>query len=192
MMKKVVSLAIMALVWVACATEKTTEEDAIRSMCEEIAHTYPQSTLQDVYKSCFQDFFGAEHLLRDTASAHRYLQAEIAATQTEDLSAMPVYEPTGFRHRFTRVNLSVVHSGEMREDELFARFVEAAGTNNAYSDHWEEEWQRIATIALEVHPAWADTALQSELQYAASIESPVRHSETFRNTYNPHYRIIKN
>lgn len=192
-MKRIISLlALAALTLAACTTRKTTDEQAIRSMCEEIAQHYPQATLQDVYKTCFQDFFGAEHLLGDTAMAHRYLKAEIETVSGQDLSAMPIYEPTGFRHRFTRVNLSLVLDGKMSEEELFARFVEAAGANNAFSDNWAEEWKRIETIALDVQPAWADTALQNELRYAASIQSAVRHSETFRQTYNPHYRIIEN
>ena len=190
--KKIFLFACAAVMLAACVTKKPNEEAAIRSMCEEIAQRYPQATLQDIYKTCFQDFFGAEHLLRDTAAAHQYLKAEIAATEAQDLSAMPKYEPTGFRHRFTRVNLSLVHSGEMSENELFARFAEAAGTNNAFSDKWEEEGQTIEKIALEVQPAWADSALQTELRYAASVSSPVRHSETFRQAYHPHYRIIVN
>lgn len=185
-------IALAAFAFVACTTQKTTDEQAIRSMCAEIAQHYPHSTLQDVYKTCFQDFFGAEHLLSDTTAAHQYLQAEIEATRAQDLSAMPMYEPTGFRHRFTRVNLSLIHRGEMTEEELWKRFVEAAGTNNAFSDNWEEEWLRIETIALQVHPAWTDSTLQTELRYAASVQSPVRHSETFRQNYNPHYRIIAN
>ena len=192
-MKRIISLlALAALTLAACTTRKTTDEQAIRSMCEEIAQRYPQATLQDVYKTCFQDFFGPNHLQMDTAVAHQYLKAEIAATEAQDLSAMPKYEPTGFRHRFMRVNLSLVHSGEMSEEELFARFAEAAGTNNALSDKWEEEWQTIETIALEVQPAWADSTLQNELRYAASVQSAVRHSEAFRQAYHPHYRIIVN
>ena len=191
-MKKIFLFVYVAVVLAACMAKKPTEEQAIRSMCEEIVQRYPQATLQDVYKTCFQDFFGAEHLLSDTAAAHQYLKAEIAATEVQDLSAMPMYEPTGFRHRFMRVNLSLVHSGELSENELFARFVEAAGTNNAFSDNWAEEWAKVETIALEVQPAWADSALQAELRYAASIQCAVRHSEAFRQTYHPHYRIIIN
>ena len=190
--KKIFFFVCAAVMLAACGTKKPNEEEAIRSMCEEIAQRYPQATLQDIYKTCFQDFFGAEHLLSDTTAAHQYLKAEIEATQAQDLNAMPMYEPTGFRHRFMRANLSLVHSGEMSEDELFARFAEAAGTNNALSDKWEEEWQTIETIALEVQPAWADSTLQTELRYAASVQSPVRHSETFRQAYHPHYRIIVN
>ena len=79
----------------------------------------------------------------------------------------------------------------MSEDKLFARFVDAAGTNNTYSDNWPAEWQQIETIALEVHPEWQDSTLQAELRQAASIPCAVRHSEAFRNAYHPHYRIVR-
>jgi hypothetical protein len=186
-----VAFAVLTSLLMACSTAPDSEENAIRTMCMEIAEHYPQATLQDVYKTCFQDFFGAEHLLKDTAMAHNYLLSELAACKDENLSAMPSFEPTGFRHRFVRVNLSEVLSGAMSEDELFARFVDAAGQNNAYSDNWPAEWQRIEKIALEVHPAWTVTILQAALQFAASTTSPVRHSEAFRNAYHPHYRIVR-
>lgn len=187
-----VAFAVLTSLLMACTTAPDNEEKAIRTMCMEIAEHYPQATLQDLYKTCFQDFFGAEHLLLDTAAAHNYLLTEIAACKDEELSAMSSYEPTGFRHRFVRINLSEVLSGAMSEDELFARFVEAAGTNNTYSDNWPAEWQQIEKIALEVHPEWQDSTLQAELRHAASIPCAVRHSEAFRQAYNPHYRIINN
>lgn len=187
-----VAFAVLTSLLMACSTAPDSEENAIRTMCTEIAEHYPQATLQDVYKTCFQDFFGAEHLLKDTAMAHSYLAAEITLCKNQDLSAMPSFEPTGFRHRFVRINLSEVFNGQMSEEELFARFADAAGTDNAFSNNWTEEWQRIEKIALEVHPAWTDTILQAALQFAASTASPVRHSEAFRQAYNPHYRIINN
>ena len=186
-----VAFVVLTSLLMACSTAPDSEENAIRTMCTEIAEHYPQATLQDVYKTCFQDFFGAEHLLKDTAMAHNYFLSEIAACKDENLSAMPDYEPTGFRHRFTRVNLSLIHAGQLSESELFSRFVDAAGQNNAYSDNWSAEWQQIETIALEMHPKWQDSALQAELRHAASVPCAVRHSEAFRNAYHPHYRIVR-
>ena len=169
-------------------------EDAVRELCEYMVRVYPQATLQDLYKTCYQDFFGAEHMISDTAAARAYLRYELNEFMGEGVPElrMPMHEPTGFRHRFVRINLSEVFNGQMSEEELFARFADAAGTDNAFSNNWTEEWQRIEKIALEVHPAWTDTILQAALQFAASTASPVRHSEAFRQAYNPHYRIINN
>jgi hypothetical protein len=33
--------------------------------------------------------------------------------------------------------------------------------------------------------------LQKELRKAADLQAAVRHSDAFRNTYHPHYRIIR-
>lgn len=38
---------------------------------------YPQSHLLDIYKSCFQDYMGAEHLVPDSERAKAYLMKEL-------------------------------------------------------------------------------------------------------------------
>ncbi len=159
-------------------------------MCEEIHEQYPLATLQDVYKTCYQDYFGAEHLMSDTAMAHRYLETELEKCRNTDMSAMPKREPTGFRHRFMRLNLACVADGELTENQLFAMFIEAAGRDNVFGDDWTEEWRRIERIALKVCPDWNNASLQAELCLAAEGNRAVRHSEAFRNAYNPHYRIV--
>ena len=176
--------------WVKDATKMYIRQCHIRSMCRQMIDTYPKATLQDVYKTCFQDFFGAEHLLSDTAAARRYLHSEIEQCAGTELSRMPASEPTGFRHRFIRINLSEVLSGKMTEQELLSLFIRAASKNNAYSADWLSEWREIEQIALSVHPEWKDETLQRALRQAAESKSAVRHSEAFRKAYNPHYRII--
>ena len=191
-MRKVFSIVCIGLLFIACTTKPMNEEQAIREFCTYMVEKYPKATLQDVYKTCYQDYFGANHLMMDTAAAHRYLLAELAACTEEDLSKIPSCEPTGFRHRFKRVNLSEVLNGSVSEEELFSQFVAAATQNNAYSDDWSAEWHRIETIAIAIQPAWEDSALQAELHLAAEQKSAVRHSNAFRKAYNPHYRIIHN
>jgi hypothetical protein len=50
---------------------------------------------------------------------------------------------------------------------------------------------KIEAIALKVNPDWGDGALQNELREAAYGKYAVRHSDAFRETYNPHYRIVR-
>lgn len=83
--------------------------DVIRKMLRE----YPQSTLQDIYKSFFQDRFGPGHLVADTAAARKYLRTEIEKMET---SSLPYYEPAGAGKNFYRVNLSLVKEGVVSED----------------------------------------------------------------------------
>ena len=191
-MNKSLSLfLLLPLLLMACTTPQS-DSEAIRQLCTDISTRYPAATLQDVYKTCYQDFFGAEHLMRDTAAARYYLHEELEACRNQDLSAMPLREPTGFRHRFLRINLQNIFDGTLTEDELLRLFIEAAGSDNAFSDDWPREWQLIETIALEVHPSWADEELQQALRQAADLRRAVRHSDPFRAAYHPHYRIIRN
>lgn len=184
---KYLIIILMALMLFSCKSE----DRAIRQMCQEIHENYPMATLQDIYKTCYQDFFGAEHLMNDTAMARKYINKELELCRDTDLSKMPRHEPTGFRHRFTRINLSCVVDGELSEDMLLGLFIAAAGKDNAFSDDWYSEWLKIEAIALKVNPDWGDGALQNELREAAYGKYAVRHSDAFRETYNPHYRIVR-
>ena len=49
----------------------------IDEMVKNQLSNYPKSRLLDIYKSCFQDFMGAEHLVGDTLSVRRYLEYEL-------------------------------------------------------------------------------------------------------------------
>ena len=189
-MKRLIFL-FASIVFILMTSCKNDDRD-IREMCQTIHNQYPLATLQDIYKTCYQDFFGAEHLMNDTAAARYYIHYELEQCKDSDLSLMPKREPTGFRHRFVRINFSNILDGETTEEQLVMMFIDAAGKDNAFSDDWASEWKKIEVIALEVNPAWKDEALQSELTEAAANRYAVRHSEAFRNNYNPHYRIIRN
>ena len=189
-MRKLIFLAMAAMMCEACHHQPQVPEEAVRTLCEYMVSTYPQATLQDVYKTCYQDFFGAEHLMQDTATARKDLLYELEQMANDEV-VMPMHEPTGFRHRFERINLALVRNGTMSEEALLQLFIEAAGKDNALHDNWQDEWAQIETIALQVQPAWQDEELQVVLQEAAHNNQAVRHSESFRNTYKPHYRIIR-
>ena len=63
--------------------------------------TYPQLRLLDLYKSCFQDYMGAEHLVSDRQRVKAYLDDELNTTSIDDL--MPWnYEPCGIGVRHIR------------------------------------------------------------------------------------------
>ena len=51
---------------------------SIQTAIERQMATYPESTLQDIYKSFYQEHFGPGHIISDTASARRYLMRELS------------------------------------------------------------------------------------------------------------------
>ena len=88
---------------------------AIQASIEHQMTVYPQSTLQDIYKSFYQDRFGPGHMIDDTASARSYLIHELS--EITDASTV-YYEPTGSEGRFVRVYLSAVVDNLITTDQF--------------------------------------------------------------------------
>ena len=191
-MKKLITLALAVLALTACTKQTKVPEEDVRTLCEYMVTTYPQATLQDLYKTCYQDFFGPGHMVTDSLSALQYIHYEVEELRL----AMPDFglpkdEPTGFRHRFLRVDLRRVALGEMSEEDLLRRFMEAANTATPVHDNWADEWSQIESIALQVHPEWRNEDLQTALHEAAQTNRAVHQSEAYRNAYQPHYRLVR-
>ena len=158
-----------------------------------LLHTYPETRLLDVYKSCFQDYMGAEHLVADTASACRYLEQELSTTSVENLLPW-LYEPCGTHGRYVRVSLRAVHEGFISIDELLSAFIGSANSPHRPTvDQWAERWHVIVNeidgMRLELKQYEQDKQLIDSVlnqgRYALS------HSTEYREAYNPHYRIVR-
>ena len=151
--------------------------------------TYPAATLQDVYKSCYQDRFGVEHLIPDSSSAARYLHQELAAMDT---TLILDNECCGYSHQHERVSLALIRRGELSEQELIGRMLaDRVPHSSRDSAGWVREWKQIEEIALEQYPEWRDSSLQTALTQCAEQLAPVHHSEAYRQAYKPHYRVVK-
>lgn len=182
-------LILQPLIMGGCSIGQSTEEDAIREMVCSIHTQYPAATLQDIYKTCYQDRFGAEHAAPDSARALAYFLYELNQ-MADDTLRMPICEPCGYRHRYERVSLALVQSGDMMAEELLHQFLEAARcVAEQPTESWAEEWGRIETIALKEVPEWNNEELINGLREAAELNAAVHHSPAFHDSYHPHYRI---
>lgn len=165
----------------------------IDEMVKNQLSNYPKSRLLDIYKSCFQDFMGAEHLVGDTLSVRRYLEYELQ--QVEGDSLMSWYaEPCGLQGRYVRVSLRVVQEGLVSLDQLLSAFIRSANDSVRPSvEVWKTEWEKIVGQIDEMRlglPHYdndrcfiADVLAQGK--YAIS------HSPDYRAAYRPHYRIVR-
>lgn len=154
---------------------------------------YPKSRLLDLYKSCFQDYMGAEHLVSDRQRVQHYLDQELSTTSADDL--MPwYYEPCGIDGRHVRVSLRTIFDGLITEQQLLDAFVRNAGSAQRPSvQTWQQRWQDILgtidTMDLDLPHYRHDRALIDSVlsvgQYALS------HSPEYRAAYHPHYRIVE-
>ena len=100
----------------------------IQTFVQKQMETYPKSRLLDIYKSCFQDYMGSEHLVSDRQRVKAYLDEELQSTSLDNLMAW-LYEPCGVDGRYVRVSIRAIKEGLIKEDMLLDAFIRIANTS---------------------------------------------------------------
>ena len=155
--------------------------------------TYPQSRLLDLYKSCFQDFMGAEHLVSDRQRVKGYLDEELNTTTLDDL--MPWnYESCGIEGNYVRVSIRTIKENVLSEDMLLDAFIRSANTPKRPSAReWNKRWHVIIGAIDQMQLCLPH--YQQDKAFIDSILSTGRyaisHSPEYREAYHPHYRIVE-
>ena len=168
---------------------QTIDTLSVRSAIERQLATYPESTLQDIYKSFYQEHFGPGHIISDTASARRYLMKELSEMgETQS----PYFEPTGSQGDYVRVYLSVVADSLITAEQLLDAFVRSANSRQEPTVSWMEKWEAIVSIIqankIELEGFETDLPLLTE---SARNSQAVHHSRLYNEAYHPHYRIVE-
>ena len=162
---------------------------AVRSAIERQLVTYPESTLQDIYKSFYQEHFGPGHIISDTASTRRYLMRELSEMGK---TQSPYFEPTGCQGDYFRVYLSSVADSLITAEQLLDAFVRSANSWQEPTISWLEKWEAIVSIIqankMELEGVETDLPLLTE---AARNNQAVHHSRRYNEAYHPHYRIVE-
>ena len=162
---------------------------AVRSAIERQLTSYPESTLQDIYKSFYQEHFGPGHIISDTASARRYLMSERSEMGK---TSSPYFEPTGSQGDYVRVYLSAVADSLITAEQLLDAFVRSANLWQEPTVSWLEKWEAIVSIIqankIELEGVETDLPLLTE---AARNHQAVHHSRRYNEAYHPHYRIVE-
>ena len=174
-------------------TVLSSQAQDVQSFVSRQLQTYPKSRLLDLYKSCFQDFMGAEHLVVDHQRIKAYLDEELNSVTLDDL--MPwIYEPCGIDSSYYRVSIRAVKEGLISEDMLLDAFICSANSSNRPSvAEWNERWHKmIGTIdGMQLNlPQY-----NKDRQFIDSVLSvgkyAISHSPEYREAYRPHYRIVE-
>lgn len=151
---------------------------------------YPSSQYRDVYKNFMQDFFGPGHILADTAASGQYLRQELSEEGPFD---GPLYEKTGYKGNFYRVNISLIKDGTIPYDVFFPLFVESVqGVNPPSGEEWMKTWSVIDSVINEKGIEFFDEEtdrLELGKQFAEG-NYIVHHSPRFNDSVHFHYRII--
>lgn len=185
-MKKVILLSIISFLSLAVSAQSITY--FVNKQIQE----YPESRLLDIYKSCFQDYMGAEHLVSDTANIKKYLDYELSITNLSDQQPK-YYEPCGITGNYIRVSLKAIKEGYISKEELLNAFIRSANSDNRPTiENWKQKWQEIADTIAQMNIQLPH--YNEDMIYINSILSTgkyaISHSQEYREAYQPHYRII--
>ena len=155
--------------------------------------TYPESRLLDIYKSCFQDYMGAEHLVSDSERVKAYLDEELETTTLDEL--MPWYnEPCGIDSNYYRVSIRAIKEDIISEELLLDAFVRSANSVERPSvESWRNRWYviigTIDKIQLDLPHYDEDKVFIDSIHSVGKYA--ISHSPEYRETYHPHYRIVE-
>ena len=165
----------------------------IRGFINRQLQNYPKSRLLDIYKSCFQDYMGAEHLVSDRQMVKAYLDEELNNTSLDDL--MPwYYEPCGIDSSYYRVSIRAIKESLVSEDQVLNAFIRSADSEKRPSvESWSERWHKIIGTIDQMTLDMPN--YQEDKQFIDSVLSvgkyAISHSPDYCEAYHPHYRIVE-
>lgn len=187
-MKKLLFVLAALLCTTLCRAQS--DADKIREAVRYQIKIYPEMTLQDLYKSFFQDRFGPGHIISDAAAAEGYLRRELE--QSSCFPGLP-FEKTGFAGNFYRVNLGLIRDEIITANELLSALIRSANEYKPYTpEQWKAEWAIIDSVIAEMNLNLPDYASDRKRlnEYVAGGNYVMHHSERFSKFYDIHYRII--
>ena len=191
-----IAKCIFVILMIALGTSCT--RNSVKSGIENQLREFPESRVQDIYKSFCQDNLGPEHLIPNPDAARNFLTSELEEYR-QDLAAglysIPTlrYYPVGDQGNYVRVDLSVILDGLIGPEEYLDAFIRSANSGVKKShDEWKKKWadveRCIRRYYADIPEAEMDLAAIDELVKADNLI--IHHSDTFGETYHPHYRII--
>ena len=148
--------------------------------------------MRDAVKMSFQASFGAEHLLSDVSAAAKYLHQEfLSAPANEEALYEPIAEDV------CRINIGAWKKHDLPEEWLLRLFVLSAQNHAANIDRKAGEGaflarlDTVSKLAQEEKLPFSSKEWEAYLaEYLAGGIHAVHHSDLYRDTNHPAYRVV--
>ena len=160
----------------------------MRSILLAHAVNYPLMEPRDAVKLLYQNEFGGGHLIRDPQACLAFLHQEYASvTQRPDI---PLLEDIG--SGLCRVNLAALDAHGVSPEELGQVFLRSAAHLRGSLTSFREKLELLKDLTRAGEMPFSPEALRAYLaDYEIAGFPPVSHSDTYRNTYHPAYRVVQ-
>lgn len=149
------------------------------------AARYPLMQPTDAVKLIYQNEFGGGHLIKDAQAVLRYLQTEFA--RTDPVLGLPLWEKIG--NGIVRVNLAALPESKL--SWLGDAFLRSAAIHKGSLESFLGKLDILTRLTEEGVFSFSAAQLDAYLnEYAKAGYPAVSHSQTYRDTYQPAYRIV--
>jgi len=162
--------------------------DAQKTKNALLAHCgkYPLLQVQDVFKFIHQSAFGCEHLLTDFQTVLQRIRTEAAECRTDIQAPIELLDGD-----FCRVHLSVLQDS-LGAETLAKLFMLSATLVENAAENLQGKLQVFLSLCKNNELPFAAQEVQKQMEiWQKNGFCACRHSDIFRNTYKPSYRVIK-
>ena len=184
-------LAVLLCSPLASVAEETPDNEAagFREVVSLHLRRYPAMEMQDLYKLTFQAAMGSEHAVPSREGARQWLDREFATL--EPVPAEPATDPLSPDGELIRIHLRAFEERGGNPDKLLDAFVATAQVYEGSTDRLERLWGHLESMAAAGGIDFELDQLEAFLAEMRSLGFPaVRHSNTYRELYQPAYRVV--
>lgn len=146
---------------------------------------YPLMEPADAVKLIYQNEFGCGHMITDPSICLSYLHQEYHEAKKAPIAVR--WEPIG--NGFARIYLSSLTETEL--EALGQAFLHTGATHHGSLAQFLHKLDVLRDLTTQGQLPFDLAALDAYLiPYAQSNYPAVSHSESYRNTYHPAYRVV--
>ncbi len=165
------------------------EETAFRQIVLDHLFRYPGLQIQDLYKLIHQAAMASEHADQDIAGARDWLEREL--NSLGEGPEEPAVDPISPDGGIVRVNLRPYIAAGGDPSALLAAFIRTADEHQGTLANLRRFWSYAEGMAAEGQLPFAPTELEGFFSKMEADRFPaVHHSEAYKATYHPVYRVI--
>ena len=154
----------------------------------EYCNSSPVIELQDVFKFLYQSCFGCEHLVKNSPMIAERIREEMQLADEDSLPDVEMLDGD-----YCRVHLKVMKkAGVMLTPEMLAiLFAKSAKTEPEGDEKLQEKLDALRTYAREGLIPFSQAEVDEAIaKWKENDFCPVHHSENFRNSHHPAYRVL--
>jgi hypothetical protein len=159
----------------------------LRAILRAHASKYPKMMPCDCVKLIYQNEFGGGHLITDREACLLRLRREYDATaQQPDI---PLLEDIG--NGMVRVMLPALSRSDISPESLCDAFIRSAAAHQGNPDSFLAKLQVLSELTAQGCFSFCPEELDAYLsEYLSGGYPAVSHSEIYRQSYHPAYRVL--